>query len=326
MRVMVTGGAGYIGSVVAETLCERGDDVVVYDNLSTGHRDAVDPRARFVPGDVRDPELPQVLAEARIEAIVHMAALSLVGDSVVHPDRYLQNNVVGSLALLDAARAAGVRALVFSSTAAVYGAAEEQPILESTRTDPTNPYGASKLAVEHALAAYAPAFGLGSVRLRYFNAAGASERFGEDHRPESHLIPRLLAVAAGEEPEALIYGNDWDTPDGTCVRDYVHVLDLADAHVLALDAALAAPGRSVAYNLGCGGAGYSVRQVVAAVERVTGRPVPCRDAPRRAGDPPVLVASSAAITSALSWRPRRQELDRIVADAWRWKLSHGAYG
>ncbi len=324
MRVVVTGGAGYVGSVVVEALCARGDDVVVYDSLVTGHRRAVDARARLVEGDLRDPGLLDALQGA--EGVVHMAAISLVSESVEQPDQYFQNNVIGGLALLDAAKIAGVRTIVFSSTAAVYGTPERQPIEESAPTMPTNPYGATKLAVEHALVAYAEAFGLSSVRLRYFNAAGASLRFGEDHRPESHLIPRVLNVASGEEVEALVFGTDWPTPDGTAIRDYIHVLDLADAHLRALDASVLTPGTSVAYNLGCGGEGYSVRQVIDTVARVTGRPVPVRELPRRAGDPERLIASSAAIHAALGWRARRQDLDEIVADAWAWKRTVGGYG
>jgi UDP-glucose 4-epimerase len=319
MRVMVTGGAGYIGSVVTEALCDRGDSVVVYDSLVTGHRAAVDERAQFVQGDIRDPILRDVLRDAGIEAVVHMAAISLVGDSVLMPDRYFQNNVVGGLALLDAARMSGVKTIVFSSTAAVYGAPERQPIDEATPTSPGNPYGATKLAIEHALVGYASAFGLSSVRLRYFNAAGASLRFGEDHRPESHLIPRLLRVACGEEPEAVVYGTDWPTPDGTAIRDYVHVVDLADAHLRALDASILTSGVSVCYNLGCGGCGYSVGQVLESVIRTTGVDIPVRALPRRAGDPAVLVASSDAIRSALGWTPKHQNLDQIVSDAWTWK-------
>ena len=319
MRVMVTGGAGYIGSVVTEALCDRGDSVVVYDSLITGHRAAVDERAQFVQGDIRDPALRDVLRDAGIEAVVHMAAISLVGDSVAMPDRYFQNNVVGGLALLDAARMSGVKTIVFSSTAAVYGAPERQPIDEHSPTAPGNPYGATKLAIEHALVGYAAAFGLSSVRLRYFNAAGASLRFGEDHRPESHLIPRLLRVAGGEEPEAVVFGTDWPTADGTAIRDYIHVLDLADAHLRALDASILTSGVSVCYNLGCGGSGYSVGQVLESVIRTTGVEIPVKALPRRAGDPAVLIASSEAIRGALGWIPKRQNLDRIVADAWEWK-------
>lgn len=319
MRVMVTGGAGYIGSVVTEALCDRGDSVVVYDSLTTGHRAAVDERAQFVQGDIRDPALRDVLRDAGIEAVVHMAAISLVGDSVAMPDRYFQNNVVGGLALLDAARMSGVKTIVFSSTAAVYGAPERQPIDEHSPTAPGNPYGATKLAIEHALVGYAAAFGLSSVRLRYFNAAGASLRFGEDHRPESHLIPRLLRVACGEEPEAVVFGTDWPTADGTAIRDYIHVLDLADAHLRALDASILTSGVSVCYNLGCGGSGYSVGQVLESVIRTTGVEIPVKALPRRAGDPAVLIASSEAIRGALGWIPKRQNLDRIVADAWGWK-------
>ncbi len=325
MRVMVTGGAGYIGSVVTEALCDRGDEVTVYDSLVTGHRAAVDDRAQFVAGDLRDPALSRALREDGVEAIVHMAAISLVGESVTEPHRYFQNNVVGGLALLEAARETGVRTIVFSSTAAVYGAPEHSPIDEGCATAPSNPYGATKLAIEHALVAYAGAYGLGSVRLRYFNAAGASARFGEDHRPESHLIPRLLDVAAGDAPEAVVFGTDWPTPDGTAVRDYIHVMDLADAHVRALDWSLASPGQTAAYNLGCGGDGYSVRQVIAAVERVTGRRLTVREVGRRAGDPAILVSSSTAIREALGWAPERGDLDRIVADAWAWRCRVGRY-
>jgi len=315
----VTGGAGYIGSVVTEALCDRGDSVVVYDSLITGHRAAVDERAQFVQGDIRDPALRDVLRDAGIEAVVHMAAISLVGDSVAMPDRYFQNNVVGGLALLDAARMSGVKTIVFSSTAAVYGAPERQPIDEQTPTAPGNPYGATKLAIEHALVGYAAAFGLSSVRLRYFNAAGASLRFGEDHRPESHLIPRLLRVACGEEPEAVVFGTDWPTADGTAIRDYIHVLDLADAHLQALDSSILTSGVSVCYNLGCGGSGYSVGQVLESVIRTTGVDLPVKTLPRRAGDPAVLIASSEAIRGALGWTPKHQNLDQIVSDAWAWK-------
>lgn len=321
MRVVVTGGAGYIGSVVTEALCDRGEQVVVYDSLVTGHRDAVDERASFVEGDLRDARLRAALDGA--DAVVHMAAISLVGESVVAPDRYFQNNVVGGLALLDAARAAGVRSIVFSSTAAVYGSPDRCPVDEATPSHPTNPYGATKLAIEHALAAYTT-YGIASARLRYFNAAGASTRFGEDHRPESHLVPRLLAVAAGEDPEAVVYGTDWPTPDGTAIRDYIHVLDLADAHLRALDWCAGRRGETVAWNLGCGG-GFSVREVIRAVERVTGRSLAVREVGRRSGDPAVLVASSAAISAALGWSPRFQDLDRIVSDAWSWKQRVGRY-
>jgi UDP-glucose 4-epimerase len=271
VRVLVTGGAGYIGSVVTEDLLARGHDVVVYDSLYKGHRDAVGDPAIFVRGDLLDTvALQTTLTGHAIEAVVHMAADSLVGESVVDPAKYYRNNVQAGLSLLEAMRAAGVERLVFSSTAAVYGEAAKQPIEETDPTEPTNPYGETKLAFERALAWYGRAYGLRYASLRYFNAAGASERNGERHDPESHLIPLVLRAAAGAGPAVTILGDDYPTPDGTCVRDYIHVLDLARAHVLALDAL--SSGAAAIYNLGCGGAGYSVRQVIDTAGRITGRP------------------------------------------------------
>jgi UDP-glucose 4-epimerase len=318
MRVMVTGGAGYIGSVVAEELLADGHEVVVYDSLAKGHRDAVDPRARLVVGDLLDgAALARALREARAEAVVHMAADSLVGESVAEPARYYRTNVQGSLALLDAMRAAGASRLVFSSTAAVYGEPAKQPIEESDPTLPTSPYGETKLAVERALPWYGGAWGLRWISLRYFNAAGASAARGERHDPETHLVPLLLEAAAGRRGPLTVFGDDYPTRDGTCVRDYVHVVDLARAHVQAL-VALDDGHPSGAYNLGCGGDGYTVREVIAVAERVTGRPVPVRVGARRAGDPAVLVASADRITRELGWRPARQDLGEIVGSAWRW--------
>ena len=323
MRVMVTGGAGYIGSVVTETLLDRGDEVVVYDDLSTGHAEAVDPRAPFVQGRLHDRELLSATLRAHgVEAVVHMAAKALVGESMADPALYYDNNVVGGLSLLAAMRAAGVGSIVFSSTAATFGEPAKQPVEEDDPQLPTNPYGQTKLAFEQILRWYGVGYGLRATALRYFNAAGATAAHGEDHDPETHLIPRLLRVAAGLDPEAVLFGDDWPTRDGTCVRDYVHIVDLADAHLRALDAMAAGRAGFRAYNLGCGRDGYTVREVVQAVRRVTGAPVPVRIGPRRAGDPAVLVASSARIRAELGWAPRADALDAIVRDAWAWMKAH----
>jgi UDP-glucose 4-epimerase len=316
MRVLVTGGAGYIGSIVAEELCADGHTVTVLDDLSKGHHDAVPDEATFVRGDLLDGALvTRTLQDGGIEAVLHMAASSLVGHSVIEPALYYRQNVVAGLALLDAMRTAGVKLLVFSSTAAVYGEPDKQPIEEGDPMRPTNPYGETKLAFERALRWFGDAYGLRSVSLRYFNAAGASASRGERHDPETHLVPLVLAAAAGRGT-VRIFGDDYPTRDGTCVRDYIHVVDLARAHVLALDA-LAAGRPSAVYNLGCGGDGYSVREVLASARRVTGRDIPVENGPRRAGDPAVLVASSGAIARELGWRPERQELDVIIESAWR---------
>ena len=324
MRVLVTGGAGYIGSVVVEQLLEGGHAVTVLDNLSKGHLQAVAPGAEFVQADLRDQaRLRELLTAARIDAVVHMAADSLVGESVQRPDKYYQSNVVAGLGLLDAMAACGVGRLVFSSTAAVYGEPLKQPIDEDAPTTPTNPYGETKLAFERALPWYERAFGIRSASLRYFNAAGASERCGEHHDPETHLIPLVLQAAAGVRPNVTVFGDDYPTPDGTCIRDYIHVIDLARAHILAL---AALERGSCTYNLGCGGAGYSVRQVIESARRVTGAEVPVLMGPRRAGDPAVLVASSARIQRDLAWQPTRGALDTIVDSAWKWMQSHpGGY-
>jgi UDP-glucose 4-epimerase len=318
MRVAVTGGAGYIGSVVTDRLITGGHEVLVIDNLSKGHIDAVSDAAEFAEIDlIEQDNIAAVLSEFGAEAVVHMAAASLVGESVVNPAKYYRENVVAGLSLLDAMRRASVGRIVFSSTAAVYGDPEKQPIEETDPTTPTNPYGATKLAFEHALAWYAGADGLSSVSLRYFNAAGATEFRGERHDPETHLIPLVLEVAAGARRELVIFGEDYPTPDGTCVRDYIHVEDLADAHILALNA-LERPAVVARYNLGCGGAGYSVRQVIEMAARITGAAIPTRVVERRAGDPPMLVASSQPIEQALGWRPRYRDIADIIASAWRW--------
>jgi UDP-glucose 4-epimerase len=319
MNVLVTGGAGYIGSVVVEQLLAHGHRVVVYDNLVKGHRPAVAPEAEFISGDLREREkLRAALERHEVGAVVHMAASSLVGESVREPHRYFDNNLTAGLALLDTMLEAGVGRLVFSSTAAVYGEPDRVPITEEAPAAPTNPYGESKLAFERLLRWYEPAYGLRFASLRYFNAAGASERCGEDHDPETHLIPLVLRVAAGEAGHVQIFGEDYPTPDGTCVRDYIHVADLAEAHVLAL-ASLEQGSR--VYNLGYGG-GYSVREVVEMARQVTGRTIPTEAAPRRPGDPAVLIASPDLIMRDLGWQPRLSELDTIIESAWRWHLAH----
>ena len=321
MRVLVTGGAGYIGSVVGEVLLARGHTVSVYDDLSEGHRDAVPDGARLLDGDLLDRgRLDAALREARPDAVVHMAAVCQVGESVADPAKYYRINVVGGLTLLDAMHAAGVARIVFSSTAAVYGEPAKQPIEEDDPTAPSNPYGESKLAFERALAWYGGAYGLRSVALRYFNAAGASARAGERHDPETHLIPIVLQAAAGRRGAVTIYGDDYATRDGTCLRDYVHVLDLAEAHALALDG-LAAGGPSAVYNLGCGGDGFTVREVIDTAARVTGRTIPVGVGPRRPGDPATLVAASTRIRRELGWTPRYPALEEIIGSAWKWMTS-----
>jgi UDP-glucose 4-epimerase len=320
MRVLVTGGAGYIGSVVSEQLVSDGHEVVIYDNLSKGHRGAVVEGARFGQGDLLEADqLRQTLNDNRIEAVIHMAASSLVGESVQEPSKYYHNNVVAGLVLLDAMRECGITRIVFSSTAATYGEPEEQPIRETTPTNPTNTYGETKLAFEKAMHWYERAHGLRYASLRYFNAAGATERCGEDHDPETHLIPITLQAAAGKRAHVEIYGDDYPTEDGTCIRDYIHVVDLARAHILALDVL---SERSAIYNLGCGGDGYSVRKVIETARRVTGKEISVRMGPRRPGDPSVLIASSDKIKSELSWQPQFQDLGLIVESAWKWMQAH----
>ena len=316
MRVLVTGGAGYIGSVVAEELVKDGHHVVVYDNLYKGHREAVVPDAEFIQADVMDSlTLRRTLEEHRIESVIHMAADSLVGESVEEPAKYYRNNVVAGLALLDAMRDSGVDRLVFSSSAATYGEPLKQPIEETDPTAPTNPYGETKLAFEHALRWYESAYGIHYASLRYFNAAGATKLCGESHDPETHLIPIVLQAAAGKRPHVTVFGDDYPTRDGTCVRDYIHVVDLARAHILALDIL---DKRSSIYNLGCGGEGYTVREVIETAKEVTGRDIPIEVGPRRPGDPAVLIASSDKIKKELGWQPALQELRVIIESAWVW--------
>jgi UDP-glucose 4-epimerase len=315
MKLLVTGGAGYIGSVVAAQLIEAGHEVVVLDDLSTGHLDAVPPGAQFVRGDLRTGAAP--LLASGIDAVLHFAAKSLVGESVANPALYWGNNLGGTLALLEAMRAAQVTSIVFSSTAAVYGEPESIPIEETAPTRPTSPYGGSKIAVDTALAEHARMHGTAAVSLRYFNVAGAyrdhgGSWLGERHDTETHLIPNVLATAAGRSGELSIFGDDYPTPDGTCVRDYIHVSDLARAHLLAL--ATCVPGEHKVYNLGSG-SGFSNREVLAACRDVTGRDIPTKLAPRRPGDPAVLIASSARIRADLGWRAARSLTD-MVADAW----------
>ncbi|MFJ4921265.1 UDP-glucose 4-epimerase GalE [Streptomyces sp. NPDC088725] len=319
-KYLVTGGAGYVGSVVATHLLEAGHEVTVLDDLSTGFRAGVPAGADFIEGRVQD---AAKWLDSSYDAVLHFAASSQVGESVTAPEKYWDNNVGGSMALLAAMRSAGVRTLVFSSTAATYGEPVSTPITESDPTAPTNPYGATKLAVDHMITSEAAAHGLAAVSLRYFNVAGAYGSCGERHDPESHLIPLVLQVALGKRESILVYGDDYPTPDGTCVRDYIHVADLAEAHLRALDAAVT--GEHLICNLG-NGTGFSVRQVIETVRQVTGHPVPEILAGRRAGDPAVLVASARAAHERLGWTPSRPDLAGIVEDAWafaRQKESQG---
>ncbi|GAB2455673.1 NAD-dependent epimerase/dehydratase family protein [Jatrophihabitans fulvus] len=316
MRVLVTGGAGYIGSAVSARLLADGHEVVVVDDLSTGHADAVPPGAAF--HELSIAALDPVLGDWNIDAVIHFAAKSLVGESVTQPAAYWRNNVVGTVALLESLRAHGVGRIVFSSSAATYGVPEQQPIREDAPARPGNPYGASKLAIDLALTDYAQAYDLAAISLRYFNVAGAYETasgdwYGERHDTETHLIPNALKALSGDgAPPMKLFGTDYPTDDGTCVRDYIHVVDLADAHVRALSAG--APGRHEIVNLGSG-TGYSVRQVLETIGSVTGTPVPVEEGPRRAGDPPVLVAANDKAADLLGWRPER-DLEAMVVDAW----------
>lgn len=311
MKLLVTGGAGYVGSVCSARLVEAGHEVVVLDDLSTGHADAVPPGCRFVQAELSE-AAADLLAEG-FDGVLHFAAKSLVAESMQDPAKYWSGNVSTSLRLLEAVRQAGTPRLVFSSTAAVYGQPDEVPIRENANTRPTNTYGASKLAIDHAITSYATAYGLSAVSLRYFNVAGAHAGFGERHTTETHLIPLVLQVALGRREAIHVYGEDYATEDGTCVRDYIHVSDLADAHLLALQHA--APGTHRIYNLGCG-AGFSVREVIEACRAVTGHPIPAEVKARRAGDPAALVASSELAQAELGWKPQHTDLQEIVRDAW----------
>jgi UDP-glucose 4-epimerase len=321
--ILVTGGAGYIGSHIVRMLAGAGEDVVVIDNLSKGHRGAIE-GIELVEADFGNrARLRELIAARGVEFIVHMAAFCEVGESVERPALYYRNNVSNSLAMIDVARKGGVEGIIFSSSAAVYGEPGETPIGESHPKQPTNPYGDTKLAIERALEWHGAAYGLNHVSLRYFNAAGAHPdgSIGEDHEPESHLIPRLLLAALQKSDPVPLLGEDYPTADGTCVRDYIHVVDLAEAHVLALLAMRNGDIRAEAFNLG-NGKGFSVREVVDAVERVTGRRPPTVSAPRREGDPATLVASSERIGRELGWKPAYPSLERIVQSAWQWHSTH----
>ena len=319
MKILVTGGAGYVGSVCAAVALERGHDVTIIDNLTTGNRTAVPADATFIEGDVAE-LAASVLANGKFDAVMHFAARSLVGESMDKPAEYWHANVGTTLALLDAMRATGTGNLVFSSTAATYGEPEQVPITEDMPTAPTNPYGATKLAIDYAITSYATAYGLSATSLRYFNVAGAYGNFGENREIETHLIPLVLQVALGHRDRIFMFGDDWPTPDGTCVRDYIHVADLADAHLLALESNR--PGEHRIFNLGSGD-GFSVRQVIEACREVTGHPIPAEVAPRRAGDPATLIASSRRAMAELGWRPHRTDLNTIVSDAWRFTAALG---
>jgi UDP-glucose 4-epimerase len=317
MNVFVAGGAGYIGSACVEELLNAGHQVTVFDNLSEGHRAAIDPRAQFVEGCLSDRELVvKSVGQTQAEAVIHFAAFAQVGESMTDPAKYFRNNVANGLNLLEAAKENGVRKFVFSSTCATYGLPEHVPMDESTPQKPVNPYGESKLIFEKMLLWFEQLHGLEFVAFRYFNAAGATKRFGEDHRIETHLIPNVLRVALGQKDQCDIYGTDYPTPDGTCIRDYIHILDLAQAHILALQ-----PGKRGFFNLG-NGEGYSVREVIDTCQRVSGKPIKTEEKPRRPGDPPRLVAAAAKARTELGWNPQYPKLEQIVASAWAWHVQH----
>ena len=323
MSILVTGGAGYIGSHTVRALIEAGRDVVVADNLLTGFQAAVHPKARFYQADIRDRAAMDALFEKeQIEGVIHFAAFSQVGESMNDPLKYYDNNLCGTTGLLQSMVAHGVSRIVFSSTAATYGEPERVPILETDRTEPTNCYGETKLAMERMMDWTSRAHGLRYVALRYFNACGAhpSGEIGEAHDPETHLIPLILQVPAGKREKIMIFGEDYPTHDGTCIRDYIHVSDLAQAHILALDYLLAG-GENNVFNLG-NGVGFTVKEVIDVARKVTGHPIPAETAPRRAGDPAQLVASSEKARTVLGWKPQYDELETIVATAWNWHKSH----
>jgi UDP-glucose 4-epimerase len=321
MRLLLTGGAGYVGSIVSRHLLDAGHRLTVLDNLLTGHRAALAPGAAFLELDLRDGAAVHAALADGYDGVLHFAALSLVGESVAAPERYWENNVLGSLNLLNAIVAHGIPRLVFSSTAATYGIPETVPIREDAPARPSNPYGASKLAVDQMIGGFCTAHGLGAVSLRYFNVAGAHAdgAIGEAHDPETHLIPNVLKVPLGEREAVSVFGSDYPTPDGTAIRDYIHIDDLAAAHVLALHGAR--PGEHRIFNLGTG-SGFSVREVIAAAEQVTGRAIPTLEAPRRPGDPPALIASSERIADELGWVPAKPSLEAMIADAWAFAQRH----
>ena len=317
MNVFVTGGAGYIGSICTEELLNAGHQVAVYDNLTEGHRSAVDSRARFLPGKPEEPgDLLKAVQSVKPDAVMHFAASALVGESMTDPRKYFHNNVVNGLKLLDAVVECGVKKFVFSSTCATYGPPDRVPMTEDLPQRPINPYGESKLMFEKVLRWYEQIYGLEFIAFRYFNAAGASGKFGEHHRVETHLIPNVLKVALGQKPQCEIFGTDYPTPDGTCIRDYIHIIDLAQAHILGLQ-----PGKRGFYNLG-NGDGYSVRQVIQMCEKATGKEITVVEKPRRPGDPPRLVASAEHATRELGWKPKFPKLEQVVATAWAWHRQH----
>ena len=323
MKLLVLGGAGYIGSHTATELLDNGHEVVIADNLVTGYREAVPEKATFYQGDLRDKDfLVDLLTKEKVDAVIHFAAFSLVGESVTNPLKYYENNLYGTKVLLQSMIAHDVKKIVFSSTAATYGEPENIPILESDRTCPTNPYGETKLAMEKMISWAAKAHGLHFVSLRYFNACGAhkSGKIGEAHNPESHLIPLVLQVPNGKREFVSIYGNDYDTPDGTCIRDYIHVTDLAKAHILAVEY-LMNGGESDIFNLG-NGVGYSVKEVIETARKVTGHPIPAKEEARRAGDPARLVASGEKARKILGWEPEIKDLADIISSAWKWHKTH----
>ncbi len=323
MSILVLGGAGYIGSHTVYALCEQGRDVVVIDNLATGHIESVHPKAKFYKGDIGDKEfLNDVFKKENIEAAIHFAAFSLVGESVEKPLKYYENNLSKTRVLLEAMVENNIDKIVFSSTAATYGEPERVPIMESDRTEPTNPYGETKLAMEKMFKWTGKAHGLRYVSLRYFNACGAYKdgNIGEDHNPESHLIPLILQVPNGKREFISIFGNDYPTSDGTCIRDYIHVSDLAQAHILALEY-LEKGGESDIFNLG-NGVGFSVREVIETARKVTGHPIPAKETARRAGDPAQLIASSEKAKTVLGWKPCHDSLEEIISSAWNWHKNH----
>jgi UDP-glucose 4-epimerase len=320
VKILVTGGAGYIGSICTEEILNDGHQVAVYDNLSEGHRSAVDPRASFILGKPEeDGNLLDAVKSFQPDAIMHFAANALVGESMENPKKYFHNNVVNGIKLLDAAVECGVKKFVFSSTCATYGPPDLIPMTEDLPQRPINPYGESKLMFEKILQWYGRVYGLEFIAFRYFNAAGATEKFGEHHRVETHLIPNVFRVVLGQRDHLEIFGTDYPTPDGTCIRDYIHIVDLAQAHMLGLES-----GKRGFYNLGTGD-GFSVRQVVQACEKITGKKIPTVEKPRREGDPPRLVASAEKAIRELGWKPRYPKLDDIVATAWAWhkQFPHG---
>ena len=317
MKVLVTGGAGYIGSITSEILLDEGHEVVIFDNLGRGHREAVDARAEFIEGDLRNREdIRKAMGSVLPDAVMHFAAFALVGESMQDPMLYFRNNVLGGINLVESMIERGVKRIIFSSTCATYGQPERMPMTEDLPQRPTNPYGESKLMLEKVLSWEQERRGLQPVFLRYFNAAGATEKLGEDHDPESHLIPNVLAVALGKKKSVGIFGDDYETPDGTCIRDYIHIVDLAQAHIIALTGS-----QTGAFNLG-NGDGYSVKQVVEVAREVTGHAIPAELAPRRPGDPARLIAAADKAKTVLGWKPKYPELRTIVQHAWDWHRTH----